>query len=251
MLELRHVTMLFRRGGLFDRGPTVRAVDDVSLVVGDGEAFGLVGRSGSGKTTLGMIMCGALRPTAGDVRPTGDRRALRSQAIFQDPRDSLDPRMRVRDIVAEPLAVRRPPPPRIPAEVVRTLARVQLGEELCERFPHELSGGQRQRVSIARALIGRPDLIVADEPTSMLDATAAVEIISLLKGLKEEGRMSFVFITHDLAQAAVLCDRMGVMADGALVEVGEPRRLCVAPRGAEAQALLEAARSRQNALARF
>ena len=168
--------------------------------------------------------------------------------IFQDPREGLNPRMKVGDIVAEPLAVRPSPPDDLEARVVRALDEVQLDGVLLERYPHEMSGGQRQRVAIARALIAHPDLVIADEPTSMLDATASAEVIGLLRGLIESERMTFVFITHDLAKAADLCDRVGVMSEGRLVEIASAGRACSSPRSEEARALLRASRARQEAL---
>lgn len=243
MLEVSRVTKLYRRAG-----GVIRAVDGVSLALKENEVLGLVGRSGSGKTTLGMIICGAMRPTSGEVRPAEGGRRLRAQMIFQDPRESLNPRMKVRELVAEPLAVQRKPPGSIEERAVRALEEVQLEANLLQRYPHELSGGQRQRVAIARALIAHPDLVIADEPTSMLDATVSAEVIGLLKKLIEAERMTFVFITHDLAQAAEICDRIGVMSEGKLVELGEASQVCVAPRNEEARELLHAARVRQAAL---
>ena len=244
MLEVSRVTKLYRRAG-----SVIRAVDGVSLALRENEVLGLVGRSGSGKTTLGMIICGAMRSTSGEVRPAEAGRNLRAQMIFQDPREGLNPRMKVRELVAEPLAVQRKPPGDIEGRVVRALEEVQLEGDLLRRYPHELSGGQRQRVAIARALIAHPDLVIADEPTSMLDATVSAEVIGLLKKLIEAERMTFVYITHDLAQAAEICDRIGVMSAGKLVELGEPDQVCVVPRSEEARRLLCAARAREAALA--
>jgi len=243
MIELLQVTKLYRRAD----GVT-RAVDGVSLALKESEVVGLVGRSGSGKTTLGMIICGAMRPTSGEVKHAAAGRAPRAQMIFQDPREGLNPRMKVREIVAEPLAVQPKPPGDVEGRVVRALEDVQLPVDLLRRYPHELSGGQRQRVAIARALIAHPDLVVADEPTSMLDATVSIEVIGLLRKLISAERMAFVFITHDLAQAAMISDRIGVMSEGRLVEFGKARQVCTEPGSEEAKRLLEAARAREAAL---
>ncbi len=249
LLVVSHVTKVFRRSGGAAAGGAARAVDDVSLTLGENEILGLVGRSGSGKTTLGLIMCGALPPSEGSVTWRVKGREARSQMIFQDPRESLNPRMRVWASVAEPLLFRGIERAERRQRVSRAMTQVQLGLDLMDRFPHELSGGERQRIAIARALVADPALIVADEPTSMLDSTTAAEIVLLLRRLKDIAGTAFVFITHDIAQAARISDRIAVMAEGKLVELAPPAQICAAPRAEETKRLLLATRAREVALA--
>jgi peptide/nickel transport system ATP-binding protein len=212
----------------------VRAVDDVTLDVRVGEAFGVVGESGSGKTTLGRMLVGLERPTGGRLRFTLDgepadvsgieRRQLRQsvQMIFQDPYESLNPRMTIGDIVSEPLDVLRVGARGERHERVnRMLNHVGLAPAaFTPRYPHELSGGQRQRVAIARAMIVEPRFVVADEPTSMLDVSVRTGIMQLLLRFKREMGVSYLYITHDLAVARYLCERIAVMRRGRVVELG-------------------------------
>ena len=249
MIAASHVSKVFHRGrGLLSRAEVVRAVDDVSLRLDDHEVFGLVGQSGSGKTTLGMALCGIMRPTSGLVEAVGAGTRPTAQMVFQDPRESLNPRMRVHELIVEPLAVRGSPRREREPRVSEVMAEVQLDTSLLERYPHELSGGQRQRVAIARAVIARPDLVIADEPTSMLDAAVAADTIALLRTLAHAEKITFVIISHDLAQVAQACDRIGVMHAGKLVELGAPNEICLAPATDAARVLVEAARRRETSL---
>ncbi len=231
----------------------VRAVDGVWMRVEAGEVVGLVGSSGAGKSTLGRLILGLERPDRGAVVLDGvdltslGGRALRAarrrmHLVLQDPYDSLHPGMRVREVVAEPLAI---------AGVRRAQRRAQAASALEEadltpasaflaRFPHQLSGGQRQRVAIARAIVSQPRLIVADEPTSMLDASLRAGILALLLGLRDRFGTAFVFITHDLALARYVADRIAVMHEGRIVELGETERLLATPRHPYTRTLLDA-----------
>jgi ABC-type glutathione transport system ATPase component len=251
VIVAKGLTRVFvRRRGLFGRPDAVRAVDEVDLELEKGEVFGLVGKSGSGKTTLGLMLCGALDPSSGEVGSAEPGRVIRSHMVFQDPRESLNPRMKVLEIVAEPLLASGVPRAEREARAGQALEKVRLEPESAGRFPHELSGGQRQRVAIARASISNPDLVVADEPTSMLDATVASEVLSLLESLAREEGSALLLITHDLAQAAGVCDRIGVMHEGKLVETGDPLSLCLSPGTPPARELVEASRKRELPLAR-
>jgi len=246
-----HITKVFpRRRGFLSRRGSIRAVDGVSLAIREGEMLGIIGRSGSGKTTLGMILCDAIEPTSGSITLERADRRLRAQMVFQDPRESLSPRMQVRDLIAEPLVIARVPQADRQRRVLHVMDEVQLAETLAGRYPHELSGGQRQRVAVARAVIGHPDIVVADEPTSMLDATVAAGIVELLRELSRSEGLALVLISHDVAQAASVCDRIAVMDAGRIVETGPPARICVSPQSREAQALVAAARVRESSLAR-
>ena len=213
----------------------VSAVADVSLEVRRGETFGLVGESGSGKTTLGRLVVGLDEPTSGLVRVEGrdlstlssrERRAVRRrvQFMFQDPYASLDPRMRVGAILREPLAIQRIGNRQEQRrQVEETLDSVGLPRSAADRFPHEFSGGQRQRLGLARALILRPELVVADEPVSALDVSIQAQILNTLRDLQERLALTYVVISHDLSVIRYLSDRIGVMYLGKLVEDGPVR----------------------------
>jgi len=224
-------------GGVFSRSKArVRAVDSVSFSLKKGESFGVVGESGCGKTTLGWLILRLLDPTSGRVVFGGrditdlDRRAMRPlrrkmQMIFQDPYSSLDPRMKVDAIVTEPLsAVKKLNRHQRTGMAAALLEKVGLSEADLPKYPHEFSGGQRQRIGIARALCVEPELIVADEPVSALDVSIQAQVINLMKDLKNEFKLSFVFISHDLSIVEHLCDRVAVMYFGSLVEVSTIRR---------------------------
>ncbi|MHB9757918.1 ABC transporter ATP-binding protein [Streptomyces sp. BYX5S] len=235
-------------------GGTVRAADGVTLTVGRGEVVGLVGESGSGKSTVGRCAVRLDEPTAGTVRINGtdvttlSRRALRPlrkdfHLVFQDPSSSLDPRMTVGEIIAEPLKLHRITRTKeeARARVAELLAQVGLRPEHADRHPHELSGGQRQRISIARALCVDPDLLIADEPTSALDVSVQASVLNLLADLQRDRGFGCLFITHDLAAVEYLADRIAVMYLGQIVEQAPTAELFANPKHPYTQALLSAA----------
>ena len=253
LLDVRHLSKHFvHRTRLFGPASRVKAVDDVSLSVEGGETFGLVGESGSGKTTTGRCILRLVEPTAGEVRFRDvdvlrlSRSALREmrrhmQIVFQDPYASLNPRMRVGDIVAEPLDIHRVGTRREREDrVAELLTLVGLDPTLRSRYPHEFSGGQRQRIGLARALALHPSFIIADEPVSALDMTVQAQVVSLLMELQAKLRLTYLFIAHDLRLVRHICSRTAVMYRGRIVEMGETRLIFESPRHAYTRALLSA-----------
>jgi oligopeptide/dipeptide ABC transporter ATP-binding protein len=237
-------------GGSLLRRQMVTAVNDVSFDIETNETLGLVGESGSGKSTLGRMVIGLTPPTAGHVTVSGHavgklrgrgRKALwrHAQMVFQDPHSSLDPKMTVYDTLAEPLrnfGITNGAD--ADARIVQTLDACGLGKRSASRYPNEFSGGQRQRIGIARALIVRPDFIVADEPVSALDVSIQAQIVNLLQDLKAEFRLTYLFISHDLAVVRHMADRVAVMYRGRLVEVGRAADLYDRPLHPYTQLLL-------------
>jgi len=238
---------------LFAPAPQLRAVNDVSFQIAAGESFGLVGESGCGKSTLARSVMALEKPTSGRIafqgeelfsRTADELRHLRRnfQMVFQDPYGSLDPRQPVGRIVSEPLhaLAERPARPEARRLVDETLEAVGLRPADAHKYPHEFSGGQRQRIAIARALITRPALIVADEPVSALDVSVQAQVLNLLLDLQGAYRLSYLFIGHDLAVVSHIADRVAVMYRGEIVEQGPTADLFTNPQHPYTQALLEA-----------
>lgn len=241
------------RGLVKEYGTGVRVVDDVSFTIHRGETLGLVGESGSGKSTVARMLLRLIEPTAGEVSyggrdllamSTADLRTMRRkiQIVFQDPFAALNPRMRVREILAEPFAIHQETADK---EAQRTRLTQMLGEvgldsSALERYPHEFSGGQRQRINIARALALRPEFVVLDEPVSALDVSIGAQVVNLLRDLQRRYGLTYLFISHSMPLVRYLCDRVAVMQKGRLVELGNCEQVCDAPQETYTRELIAA-----------
>jgi ABC-type oligopeptide transport system ATPase subunit len=253
LIEVRYLVKHFTRSqGLFSKPSVVKAVDGVSFTVNEGEMFGLVGESGSGKSTTGRCILRLIEPTSGAVAFRGEdvlgfsrermRRARRDmQIVFQDPYSSLNPRMRVGEIVEEPLVIhglgskdeRR-------ARVAELFELVGLEASYLQRYPHEFSGGQRQRIGIARALALNPALVIADEAVSALDVSIQAQVVKLLLDLQARLKLTYLFIAHDLRLVEHICSRVAVMYLGRIVETGDTKAIFANPTHPYTRALLSA-----------
>ena len=253
LLEVRNLSKAFsRKGGLFGKGESIRAVDNVTFDVFEGETFGLVGESGSGKTTTGRCILRLIEPTSGEVRFRGEnvlafsrarmREARREmQIVFQDPFSSLNPRMRAGAIVEEPLIIHKVGSRSERQMRVRELFElVGLNPLQMTHYPHQFSGGQRQRIGLARALALHPSLVIADEPVSALDVSVQAQVVNLLMDLQEKMSLTYLFIAHDLRLVEHICGRLAVMYLGKIVEMGETKSIFANPSHPYTRALLSA-----------
>jgi ABC-type oligopeptide transport system ATPase subunit len=271
IVEVRNLTKIFDLSESAFSGPNlqasrshqVRAVDDVSLDIHQGETLGLVGESGSGKSTLGRLILRLIEPTSGSVIFEGvdllkasgaEMRRLRRdmQIIFQDPFGALDPRFRVEDVLAEPIIIHGPGIDRLGGgeqkltrearrrRVAELLRAVGMDESALPRYPHEFSGGQRQRIGIARALALRPKFIVADEPVSALDVSVGAQIVNLLQALQREFGLTYLFISHSMPVVRYLSTRIAVMYHGKIVESGTTAEITERPQSDYTKSLLAA-----------
>ena len=251
LLDVQHLSHVFK----LSKHAVIRAVDNVSFQIRRGEIFGLVGESGSGKSTVARCVMNIYKPTAGKILYHGidvcNRAEFRKhhtmleanrQIIFQDSTSSLNQRMKVADIIVEPMSIHRMKPARgsFRAEAEYQLGYVGMDASYLDKYPTELSGGQRQRVAIARALSMEPELLVADEPIASLDVSIQAQIINLFKRCNKDQGYSILFIAHDLSMVEYLCDRVGVMYHGKLVEVGPTESLFANPQHPYTKALLSA-----------
>jgi oligopeptide/dipeptide ABC transporter ATP-binding protein len=261
LLEVRDLKTRFSlRGSFLDRlrgreGGSVKAVDGVSFTLRRGEVLGIVGESGSGKTTLGRTLLGLVRASGGSIRLEGMEitglseagfRPLRRrlQIVFQDPHASLNPAMTIGESVGDALRIHgiAKSPDEIRVRVTVALERVGLqpADQFMEKYPGDLSGGQKQRAVLARAIILGPDVLIADEPVSMLDMSVRAKILELMVGLKREFDLTYVYITHDLATAKFFCDRIAIMYLGKIVEIGPAERIYADPKHPYTVSLLKA-----------
>jgi len=244
--------MLIEARGLVKEYGRARVVDTVSFQIARGETLGLVGESGSGKSTVARMLLRLVEPTAGTVRFAGEDvlaaspRALRAmrrrmQIVFQDPYAALNPRMRVREILAEPFAIHKERPAAgLDARLHEMLATVGLEASALARYPHEFSGGQRQRINIARALALRPEFLVLDEPVSALDVSVGAQVVNLLRELQRSYGLTYLFISHSMPLVRYLCDRVAVMQRGRMVEMGDVLDVCERPKERYTQELIAA-----------
>ena len=253
LVEVDHLVKHFVRGaGFFRSGTRVAAVDDVSFNIEESETFGLVGESGSGKTPPGRCMLRLIEPTSGAVRLRGENvltfsrsrmRAARRdmQIVFQDPYSSLNPRMRARQIVEEPLIIHQlGDRTRRRDRVAELFGLVGLDPQHLERYPHEFSGGQRQRIGLARALALNPSFLILDEPVSALDVSVQAQVVNLMMDLQQQLKLTYLFIAHDLRLVEHICNRVAVMYLGKIVEMGLTTALFAAPQHPYTRALLSA-----------
>lgn len=233
MIEAKNLTKIYKLG----KKKELLAVDHVNLTIEKGAILGLVGESGSGKSTLGRMLLGLIQPTSGEVFFEGKKLngllPRRMQMIFQDPYSSLNPRMTISAILAEPTKIHG-----LPSRVDELLDLVCLPHQAKGRYPHEFSGGQRQRIGIARALALNPDFLICDEPISALDVSIQAQIVNLLLHLQKELGLTILFIAHDLAMVRYLSSRMAVMHQGKIVEMGQTDELFAHPRHPYTQVLL-------------
>ncbi|MGJ8633851.1 MAG: ABC transporter ATP-binding protein [Luteolibacter sp.] len=253
-LEIRELEKHFvkKAGGLLSsRDEIVKAVNGVDLDIQKGEILGLVGESGCGKSTLSRVLMQLIPPTAGAVILNGEnvsslsprevrKRRLDFQMVFQDPYASLNPRMTVFSTISEAIRQRHPDLKGVEMEkkVIDLMATVGLDPSQMKRYPHEFSGGQRQRIAIARALAPEPKLIIADEPVSALDVSIQSQILNLLKKLQAELGLTLVFISHDLGVVHYIADRIAVMYQGKIVEVGTANEVFHSPKDSYTKRLL-------------
>jgi peptide/nickel transport system ATP-binding protein len=257
LVQVTGLTKRFRRGGLFSRSSVTTAVDDVSLTLSKGETLGIVGESGSGKSTLARCVIRLLDPDAGEVlldgadiahmRPAHLRPLRRRiQMVFQDPFSSLNPRQSVGDIITAGPRAYGEDPKQARARAADILQLVGLNPQVMDRLPHEFSGGQRQRIGLARALMLKPDVLIADEPVSALDVTVQAQVLKLLDDVREQMNLAMLFITHDMRVAAQVCHRVMVMRHGRIVEHGPTRDIFAAPSDDYTKALLAAIPGRRS-----
>ena len=254
ILRVEGLTKNFTKKGLLQRkSHTITAVNNVTFSLEDDEILAIAGQSGSGKSTIAKLILRAIEPDSGNIVFEGDivtsnSSALRKlrmecQMVYQDPYDSINPRMRISDIISEPLEIHKIGTKESRHEMVLdALRQVKLEpvEDIAKKYPHMLSGGQRQRTVIARALVVKPRVIIADEPVSMLDVSIRAEILELMNEIHKKNKISFIYITHDLATAKYFANRIIILYQGKIVEIGNANDVLTKPEHPYTRALIEA-----------
>lgn len=232
LIQINNLTKYFGR---------VRAVDGITMGIENGETLGLVGESGSGKSTLARLILKLIKPDSGEIIYNNVSNIRKDcQIVFQDPQTSLNPRIRIGEAIGEPILIHKLlPKHEIPDKVFELLELVKLSRDYVKRYPHELSGGERQRVGIARALASEPKFLVLDEPVSSLDVSIQLEILKLLKEVKAKLGLTYLFIAHDLSVIGYMSDRIAVMKEGKIIEVGTREEILGNPRETYTRKLLE------------
>lgn len=235
------MSVLIQIQDVVKRFGSVTALDQVSFEIEEGESLGLVGESGSGKTTLARLILKLITPTSGQIIYNDVEKIRKDcQIVFQDPQTSLNPRIKIGEAVGEPILIHKLlPKQEIANKVAELLELVKLPANYAGRFPHELSGGERQRVGIARALASQPKFLILDEPVSSLDVSIQVDILKLLKEIRQELSLTYMFIAHDLSVIGFMCDRVAVMQKGKLVEIGERAQIFGTPQNIYTKKLLQ------------
>ena len=253
ILSVEGLTKIFAKKGFFDsNSQALTAVDDVSFSLNENEILAIAGQSGSGKSTIAKLILGALEADSGkiffdgaEVSNSSDLKRLRMecQMVYQDPYDSINPRMRISDIINEPLEIHgigtKESRKKIVLDALRQV-KLEPAHDIAKKYPHMLSGGQRQRAVIARALVVKPRIIIADEPVSMLDVSIRVEILELMNEIQQKNKISFIYITHDLATAKHFADRIIILFAGKIVETGSIDNVLTKPVHPYTKALIEA-----------
>lgn len=253
ILQVENLKKYFVKKNFFGKeSGTVRAVDDVSFAVEEGKTLVLAGESGSGKSTIAKLILHAIPKDSGKIVFDGteivgkkdlQKIQMGIQMVYQDPYDSINPQMKIKDIISEPLEIHKIGNSKKRTELVREVlheVKLEPADDIMEKYPHMLSGGQRQRVVLARALVLKPKMIIADEPVSMLDVSIRAEVLELMEGLRQKYNISFLYITHDLATARYFGQRIAILYKGKIVEIGPIDEVLLSPKHPYTQALLEA-----------
>lgn len=254
ILQVENLKKYYTKKNFFGKEISlVKAVDDVSFGIEDGQTLVLAGESGSGKSTIAKLILRAIPADSGKIIFDGmeitdkkeDLKKIRMgiQMVYQDPYDSINPQMKIKDIISEPLEIHKIGNAKERFEMVRQVlheVRLEPADDIMEKYPHMLSGGQRQRVVLARALILKPKMIIADEPVSMLDVSIRAEILELMEGLRQKHHISFLYITHDLATARYFGQKIAILHHGKIIEIGPIDEVLFSPKHPYTQALLDA-----------
>lgn len=254
ILRIENLKKYYTKKNFFGREiSTVRAVDDVSFTIEEGQTFVLAGESGSGKSTIAKLVLHAISADSGKIIFEGieitnkkeDLKKIRMgvQMIYQDPYDSINPQMKIKDIISEPLEIHKIGNSEQRIGMVRQVlheVKLEPADDIMEKYPHMLSGGQRQRIVLARALVLKPKMIIADEPVSMLDVSIRAEILELMEGLRQKHQISFLYITHDLATARYFGQKIAILRQGKIVEIGPIDEVLLSPKQPYTQALMDA-----------